>query len=126
MNAVSSGLYSTERSSEDERTKLSMEGEGEDQRREAAIASTPCLQPNFNSRGLTKEQLAKFRVLYYFACNSIIHGFSFFGYFVIWVFEYVNISEFPILNLFFGVLWPWNANREAREGKNILRYLFLD
>ncbi|XP_054787622.1 uncharacterized protein LOC129293595 [Prosopis cineraria] len=41
-----------------------MEKEEEDRRREAAIASTPCLQPNFISRGLTSEQLSKFQELH--------------------------------------------------------------
>ncbi|KAK4284204.1 hypothetical protein QN277_001067 [Acacia crassicarpa] len=41
-----------------------MEKEEEDRRREAAIASTPCLRPNFASRGLTSQQLSKFRELH--------------------------------------------------------------
>ncbi|KAI4352207.1 hypothetical protein L6164_006480 [Bauhinia variegata] len=41
-----------------------MEKKEEDRRREAAIASTPCLQPNFNTKGVTKEQLAKVRELH--------------------------------------------------------------
>lgn len=39
-----------------------MEKEEEDRRREAAIASSPSLQPNFNPKGVTQDQLAKFRV----------------------------------------------------------------
>ncbi|OIV90145.1 hypothetical protein TanjilG_01599 [Lupinus angustifolius] len=39
--------------------------EEEEERREAAIASTPCLQPNFNPKGpLTKDHLSKFRELH--------------------------------------------------------------
>ncbi|CAL0299136.1 unnamed protein product [Lupinus luteus] len=39
--------------------------EEEEERREAAIASTRCLQPNFNPKGsLTKDHLAKFRELH--------------------------------------------------------------
>ncbi|XP_028779970.1 uncharacterized protein LOC114736346 [Neltuma alba] len=41
-----------------------MEKEEEDRRREAAIASTPCLRPNFAARGLTSEQLLRFRELH--------------------------------------------------------------
>ncbi|XP_027357537.1 uncharacterized protein LOC113866935 [Abrus precatorius] len=42
-----------------------MEKEEEDRRREAAIASTPSLQPNFNSKGVvTQHQLQKFRELH--------------------------------------------------------------
>lgn len=35
----------------------------EDERKEAAIASTPALQPNFNPKGITQNQLSKFQVL---------------------------------------------------------------
>ncbi|XP_030536846.1 protein FAM204A [Rhodamnia argentea] len=38
--------------------------EEEDMRREAAIASSPSLQPNFNSPGVTKDQLSKFQELH--------------------------------------------------------------
>lgn len=41
-----------------------MEEEEEDERREAAIASTPCLQPNFKPAGVSKAQLAKFQELH--------------------------------------------------------------
>lgn len=34
----------------------------EDERREAAIASAPALQPNFKSTGVSKAQLSKFQV----------------------------------------------------------------
>ncbi len=41
------------------------EQEFEDERREAAIASTPSLQPNFKpKRGITQAQLSKFHVLF--------------------------------------------------------------
>lgn len=36
--------------------------EEEDERREAAIASAPALQPNFKSSGVTKDQISKFQV----------------------------------------------------------------
>lgn len=35
----------------------------EDERKEAAISSNPCHEPNFKSNGVTQEQLAKFREL---------------------------------------------------------------
>lgn len=35
----------------------------EDERKEAAIASTPALQPNFKPKGVTQNQLSKFQVL---------------------------------------------------------------
>ncbi|XP_020239256.1 uncharacterized protein LOC109818235 [Cajanus cajan] len=38
--------------------------EEEDRKREAAIASTPLLQPNFNPKGITQHQLSKFRELH--------------------------------------------------------------
>ncbi|KAL2335257.1 hypothetical protein Fmac_016470 [Flemingia macrophylla] len=38
--------------------------EEEDRKREAAIASTPCLQPNFNRKGVSQVQLSKFRELH--------------------------------------------------------------
>ncbi|KAF8010200.1 hypothetical protein BT93_J0974 [Corymbia citriodora subsp. variegata] len=38
--------------------------EEEDVRREAAIASTPALRPNFKSPGVTKDQLSKFQELH--------------------------------------------------------------
>lgn len=42
------------------------EQEFEDERREAAIASTPSLQPNFKpKRGITQAQLSKFHVLFH-------------------------------------------------------------
>ncbi|XP_045818153.1 uncharacterized protein LOC123910905 [Trifolium pratense] len=41
-----------------------MEKEEEDRRREAAISSSPCLQPNFNPKGVTQDQLSKFRELH--------------------------------------------------------------
>ncbi|KAG2384329.1 hypothetical protein LR48_Vigan10g204200 [Vigna angularis] len=41
-----------------------MEKEEEDRRREAAIASTPCLRPNFKPKGVTQHQLEKFRELH--------------------------------------------------------------
>lgn len=41
-----------------------MEKEEEDRRREAAISSTPCLQPNFNPKGVSQDQLSKFRELH--------------------------------------------------------------
>ncbi|KAK7266813.1 hypothetical protein RIF29_19469 [Crotalaria pallida] len=41
------------------------EEEEEERRREAAIASTPCLRPNFKPKGsLTQDQLSKFRELH--------------------------------------------------------------
>ncbi|KAK7364832.1 hypothetical protein VNO80_13576 [Phaseolus coccineus] len=46
------------------KTKERMEKEEEDRRREAAIASTPCLRPNFNPKGVTQLQLQKFRELH--------------------------------------------------------------
>jgi hypothetical protein len=36
--------------------------EEEDCRREAAISSSLSLQPNFNPKGVTQDQLSKFRV----------------------------------------------------------------
>ncbi|KAL5148786.1 hypothetical protein HKD37_13G035768 [Glycine soja] len=42
--------------------KETMEKEEEDRRREAAIASSSCLRPNFNPKGITQDQLSKFRV----------------------------------------------------------------
>ncbi|TKY45898.1 hypothetical protein E2542_SST30068 [Spatholobus suberectus] len=45
--------------------KERMEKEDEEDRiREAAIASTPSLQPNFNPKGVTQHQLSKFRELH--------------------------------------------------------------
>ncbi|XP_010265069.1 PREDICTED: uncharacterized protein LOC104602906 [Nelumbo nucifera] len=41
-----------------------MEAEEEEERREAAIAVTPALQPNFQSASVTKEQLDKFKELH--------------------------------------------------------------
>ncbi|KAK2366263.1 hypothetical protein QL285_079664 [Trifolium repens] len=41
-----------------------MEKEEEDRRREAAISSSPCLQPNFNPKAVTQDQLSKFRELH--------------------------------------------------------------
>ena len=41
---------------------LGMEKEENDESREAAIAATPCLQPSFNPKGLSKDRLSKFRV----------------------------------------------------------------
>ncbi|PKI69935.1 uncharacterized protein LOC116202928 [Punica granatum] len=38
--------------------------EGEDERREAAIASAPALQPNSKPSGVTKGQLSKFQELH--------------------------------------------------------------
>jgi hypothetical protein len=38
------------------------EEEEEDRKREAAISSSPCLQPNFNPKAVTQDQLSKFRV----------------------------------------------------------------
>lgn len=40
-----------------------MEEDSDDERREAAIASTSPLQPNFNPSGITHAQLTKFQVL---------------------------------------------------------------
>lgn len=59
-----------------EKERMEMEEE-EDRRREAAIASTPCLRPNFNPKGVTQHQLQKFRVSTLF--NSI-HFSSFFTF----------------------------------------------
>lgn len=39
-------------------------GDEEDERREAALASTPLFQPNFNSSKITQAQLDKFRELH--------------------------------------------------------------
>ncbi|KHN41494.1 hypothetical protein glysoja_044667, partial [Glycine soja] len=44
--------------------KETMEKEEEDRRREAAIASSSCLRPNFNPKGITQDQLSKFRELH--------------------------------------------------------------
>ncbi|KAI8541882.1 hypothetical protein RHMOL_Rhmol08G0095400 [Rhododendron molle] len=41
-----------------------MEEDSDDERREAAIASTPPLQPNFNPSGITHAQLTKFQELH--------------------------------------------------------------
>ncbi|XP_061349440.1 uncharacterized protein LOC133294709 [Gastrolobium bilobum] len=41
-----------------------MEEEEEERRREEAIASTPCLRPNFKAKGVTKDQLSKFQELH--------------------------------------------------------------
>ncbi|CAI8594090.1 unnamed protein product [Vicia faba] len=41
-----------------------MEKEEVDRRREAAISSSPCLQPNFNPKRVTQDQLSKFRELH--------------------------------------------------------------
>ncbi|KAG5085155.1 hypothetical protein AAZX31_19G044800 [Glycine max] len=38
--------------------------EEEDRRREAAMASSSCLRPNFNPKGITQDQLSKFRELH--------------------------------------------------------------
>lgn len=38
--------------------------EGDDERREAAIASTPLLQPNFKPSGISQAQLTKFQELH--------------------------------------------------------------
>jgi hypothetical protein len=61
-----------------------MEKEEEDRRREAAISSSPCLQPNFNPKAVTQDQLSKFRV-------SIILNFHFFFFNV---FHIENFSVF--------------------------------
>ncbi|KAG4911963.1 hypothetical protein JHK84_052437 [Glycine max] len=47
--------------------------EEEDRRREAAMASSSCLRPNFNPKGITQDQLSKFRVGTLF--NSIHFSF---------------------------------------------------
>lgn len=86
-----------------------MEKEEEDRRREAAIASTPCLRPNFKPKGVTQHQLEKFRVSTLF--NPIhfssfftlptfktIDNFRFFQHFETWV--YVVL----LLRLIVGVL----------------------
>lgn len=56
------------------RRKTKMEKEG-DERREAALASTKLLQPNFNPKRLTKHQLSKFQVpfllLIYYFCTQL-------------------------------------------------------
>jgi hypothetical protein len=62
-----------------------MEKEEEDRRREAAISSSPCLQPNFNPKAVTQDQLSKFRV-------SIILNFHFF-------FNVFHIENFSVLFL---------------------------
>ncbi|KMT18569.1 hypothetical protein BVRB_2g027030 isoform A [Beta vulgaris subsp. vulgaris] len=36
----------------------------EDQRKEAAISSNPCLRPNYKSSAISQDQLAKFRELH--------------------------------------------------------------
>ncbi|KAI4367000.1 hypothetical protein MLD38_022788 [Melastoma candidum] len=38
--------------------------ETEENRREAALASNPCLQPNFRSESLTQSQISKFQELH--------------------------------------------------------------
>lgn len=43
----------------------------EDDRREAAIASAQSLLPNFNSKGVSQDQLSKFRV-WIFCRNSFL------------------------------------------------------
>ncbi|MED6136688.1 hypothetical protein PIB30_058126 [Stylosanthes scabra] len=48
----------------EEQTELAMEKEEEERRREAAIASSPCLRPNFSAKGVTQDQLSKFRELH--------------------------------------------------------------
>lgn len=53
--------------------KETMEKEEEDRRREAAMASSSCLRPNFNPKGITQDQLSKFRVGTLF--NSIHFSF---------------------------------------------------
>lgn len=42
---------------------MGKEPDKEDERKEAAIASTPCLQPNYKPRRITQDQLSKFQVL---------------------------------------------------------------
>ncbi|XP_068336158.1 uncharacterized protein [Pyrus communis] len=43
---------------------MGKEGDKEDERKEAAIASTPCLQPNYKPKSLTQTQLSKFQELH--------------------------------------------------------------
>lgn len=57
-----------------------MEKEEEDRRREAAISSSPCLQPNFNPKGVTQDQLSKFRV------GTLLISFQF---------SFILLIEFP-------------------------------
>lgn len=45
--------------------------EEEDERREAAIALAPALQPNFKSSGVSKDQLSKFQVKFLFFHGDI-------------------------------------------------------
>ncbi|KAB2612473.1 hypothetical protein D8674_034789 [Pyrus ussuriensis x Pyrus communis] len=43
---------------------MGKEGDKEDERKEAAIAATPCLQPNYKPKSLTQTQLSKFQELH--------------------------------------------------------------
>ncbi|XP_021801448.1 uncharacterized protein LOC110745635 [Prunus avium] len=43
---------------------MGKEPDKEDERKEAAIASTPCLQPNYKPRRITQDQLSKFQELH--------------------------------------------------------------
>jgi len=68
-----------------------MEKEEEDRRREAAISSTPCLQPNFNPKGVSQDQLSKFRV------SILFFPFQFSS-----IFCYIfHIAIFPLICFFF-------------------------
>nr|KYP42695.1 hypothetical protein KK1_035881 [Cajanus cajan] len=56
--------------------------EEEDRKREAAIASTPLLQPNFNPKGITQHQLSKFRVGTLFASSLFSCFFILFFFYI--------------------------------------------
>ncbi|WJX70846.1 hypothetical protein P8452_54909 [Trifolium repens] len=49
---------------------MEKEEEEEDRKREAAISSSPCLQPNFNPKAVTQDQLSKFRLIFVLKSKS--------------------------------------------------------
>lgn len=57
-------VYKGEREQKIEKKQQDMgkQVDKEDERKEAAIASTPALQPNFKPKGVTQNQLSKFQV----------------------------------------------------------------
>lgn len=53
------------------------EGQEEDERREAVIASAPSLQPNFEPKGgITQAQLSKFQVSFRYLSSPSMFSFS--------------------------------------------------
>jgi hypothetical protein len=57
--------------------RFDMEEEGdEDRRREAAIAATPVLQPNFQAESVSHEQLQKLKVLLIFCMQKCMQMIS--------------------------------------------------